>query len=133
MRGLDSETQVIQMKVSLSLHLLPLKADPWQAAQDYLTCPTSTSVWNFLAATPDVVNIEAPLLYLKEGIRHRPWDKYSIHSNSMHVLGESNSWDYLFPLTMFMASSMLSAWETRKTRVNVLDYIAGETNRRMDG
>lgn len=28
------------------------------------TCPASISVWNFLAATPDVVNMEAPLPYL---------------------------------------------------------------------
>lgn len=31
-----------------------------------ITCPASISVWNFLAATPDVVNIEAPFPYLLE-------------------------------------------------------------------
>lgn len=30
----------------------------------WFTCPASISVWNFLAATPDDVNIEAPLPYL---------------------------------------------------------------------
>ena len=34
------------------------------AEKDCLTSPASISVWNFLAATPDVVNIEAPMPYL---------------------------------------------------------------------
>jgi len=28
------------------------------------TCPASISVWNFLAAAPDAVNMAAPLPYL---------------------------------------------------------------------
>jgi hypothetical protein len=31
-----------------------------------ITCPASISVWNFLAETPEVVNIEAPFPYLLE-------------------------------------------------------------------
>lgn len=35
-------------------------------AATFRTWPDSISVWNFLAATPDVVKIAAPLPYLKK-------------------------------------------------------------------
>jgi len=98
------------MTVSLRLYLLPLKAYPWQAAQAHLTCPASISVWNLLAATPDDVNIEAPLLYLKDKISHKRIRIQNILI--LCVVGEgNNSREYLFPSTMFMASSMLSTWD----------------------
>ena len=36
------------------------------AATTFHTWPASISVWNFLAATPDVVKIAAPLPYLQK-------------------------------------------------------------------
>lgn len=35
------------------------------------TCPASSSIWNFLATAPDVVNIEEPLPYLKQSATHK--------------------------------------------------------------
>jgi hypothetical protein len=62
--GTKQETQVVYPNQAFLFALLFCLMT---CCREISTCLTSISVWNFLAATPDVVNIEAPLLYLVRG------------------------------------------------------------------
>jgi hypothetical protein len=89
-------------------HLL---TNSFKMSETWSTWPASISVWNFLALTPDVVNIEAPLPYLKqiEGGGLINCDKCWAKDEKI----------YLFLFTIWIASSRFSAciWKTASASI----------------